>query len=175
MVKFWVIINVTILMDKLFSLFGRLAAVILIIGILAAGGFYLGKRFSSRPASSPMPISESSPVAPTLSNSLLPPASPKPTPDDFSLIRDTLILKTGISQDDIQVVISQNTGQHVKGTVKDRNDVGGGYFLAAKVGETWIIVYDGQSQPGCSQVNSYNFPKDMVPECLDTGGNLVTR
>ena len=163
-------------MDKLFSLFGKLVVAVLIIGVLVAGGFYLGKRFSSQPASSPTPTSLAPPLAtPAASTLVFSSATPKPSPDDFSAIRAALMTKTGIEKDNIQVSISQNTGQHAKGTVKDKNDVGGGYFLAAKVGETWIIVYDGQSQPTCSQINSYNFPKEMVPECLDSGGNVVTR
>jgi hypothetical protein len=162
--------------DKYFSIFGKLVIAVLVIGVLIAGGFYLGKRFSSQPAPTPVPTTPASPlVSPVVSISALPTASPKSSPDDFSAIRAALVTKTGISQENIQVSVSQNTGQHAKGTVKDRNDVGGGYFLAAKVGETWIIVYDGQAQPTCSQINPYNFPKEMVPECLDSGGNVVTR
>lgn len=149
---------------------------VLIIGVLVAGGFYLGKRFSSQPATSPTPTLFATPSAtPVASTLVLPSASPKPSPDDFSAIRAALVAKTGISQNNIEVSVSQNTGQHAKGTVKDKSDVGGGYFLAAKVGETWIIVYDGQSQPTCSQINSYFFPKEMVPECLDSNGKVITR
>jgi len=163
-------------MDKYFSIFGKVVLVVLVIGVLIAGGFYLGKRFSVQPAPTPAPTTSASPLASPVASTLVSPsASPKPSPDDFSAIRAALVAKTGISQENIQVSISQNTGQHAKGTVKDKNDIGGGYFLAAKVGETWIIVYDGQSQPTCSQIAPYNFPKEMVPECLDSSGNVVKR
>lgn len=30
-------------------------------------------------------------------------------------------------------------------------------------------------QPTCEQIDAYNFPKDMVPECLDENGEVVER
>ena len=72
--------------------------------------------------------------------------------------------------------VSQKDGAFAKGFVGAKGkEVGGGYFLAVKSSGKWIIAFDGQSTPGCEQVNPYNFPATMVPECLDAGGNLIKR
>jgi len=73
------------------------------------------------------------------------------------------------------VTISENTGQFAKGGIKEYEAVGGAYWIAAKTNEGWVCVYDGQSQPTCEQIAPYNFPTDMVPECLDENGKVVER
>ena len=96
--------------------------------------------------------------------------------DDTALITKALVTKTGIAADVIDVTISTKTDKLAKGLVGAKGEeVGGGYFLAAKVNDNWVIVFDGQSTPPCSSVNPYNFPASMVPECLDASGNIVTR
>lgn len=102
--------------------------------------------------------------------------APATVPDDLSLITAALVAKTGISASTIDVTLSQQTGNFAKGSVGTKGEeTGGGYFLAAKVNGTWVIVYDGQASPDCSVVNPYNFPTSMVPECLDSSGNVVSR
>ncbi|MDP2720487.1 MAG: hypothetical protein Q8O75_00905 [bacterium] len=111
-------------------------------------------------------------------------ASPKPddqnssaaVTDDSAAIKTALVEKTSIAESNLDFEISQNTGKHAKGMVKEKDsEVGGGYWLAAKTSGGWVIVYDGQAQPTCNQIASYSFPTDMVPECLDANGNLVAR
>lgn len=53
--------------------------------------------------------------------------------------------------------------------------VGMGYFLAAKQGDSWLIVYDGQAIPPCADIELYRFPIEMVPECIDENSQLVVR
>lgn len=102
-----------------------------------------------------------------------PTATPTPTTDDLQAIKLALAAKLGTN---IEVTISQNTGTHAKGNVREKSsEVGGGYFLAAKVDSRWVIVYDGQSTPTCSQIAPYNFPKNMVSECLSASGQVVSR
>ena len=109
-----------------------------------------------------------------------PTPSPAPSPqfseDDAKAIAAALAAKLGVSETNLDVGVTQKDAKHAKGNVKEKtSEVGGGYWLAAKVDSQWIIVYDGQATPNCNQVNPYNFPTDMVPECLDANGNLVTR
>ncbi|HEY4695117.1 MAG TPA: hypothetical protein VIH52_04125 [Candidatus Nanoarchaeia archaeon] len=96
--------------------------------------------------------------------------------DDETLIKQALVAKTGIAESMIAVTVSQKNGNFAKGFVGTQGEeVGGGYFLAVKVDGAWLVAYDGQANPNCEEVNPYNFPANMVPECLDSNGNLVTR
>jgi len=99
-------------------------------------------------------------------------ASPEETDqldDDASALRRTLAARFGVSPDEIVFVITEQTEEHATGGLP------GGYFLAAREEGTWVIVYDGQATPSCAEIAPYNFPGDMVPECLDAENNLVVR
>jgi len=100
-------------------------------------------------------------------------AAPTPTVDESGLIKQAVFKKTGLDATQAEVSINKNTGQHATGNIKEFEAVGGAYWLAAKTTEGWVCVYDGQSQPTCEQIAPYNFPKDMVPECLDENGQVV--
>jgi hypothetical protein len=95
--------------------------------------------------------------------------------DDAEAIRAALIEKTGIGADKLEFAVAQNSGLHARGTLKHKDDPGGAYFIAAKVDDRWVIVYDGQATPACTAIAPYEFPVDMVPECLDGNNNLVVR
>ncbi len=102
--------------------------------------------------------------------------TPAPTIDELQLITKAMAQKLGKSEQTLDVSVSQNTGQFAKGSVSEKgSDTGGGYFLAAKTSGAWVIVYDGQAAPTCAQLSPYNFPITMVPECLDSNGNVVKR
>ena len=103
-------------------------------------------------------------------------SQPSSSVADDNLIKEALVAKTGIASDTIDVSISQKVDTFAKGSVGTKGEeTGGGYFLAVKVSGVWIIVYNGQATPNCIAVNPYNFPTTMVPECLDSSGNLITR
>jgi hypothetical protein len=100
---------------------------------------------------------------------------PQPTVDESALIKQAVYKKTGLDAVKAEVTINQNTGTHAKGNIKEFEAVGGAYWLAAKTDAGWICAYDGQSHPSCEQIAPYNFPKDMVPECLDKDNKVVAR
>lgn len=100
---------------------------------------------------------------------------PQPTVDESALIKQAVYKETGLDATKAEVTINQNTGTHAKGNIKEFEAVGGAYWLAAKTDAGWICVYDGQSHPTCEQIAPYNFPKDMVPECLDKNNKVITR
>lgn len=96
--------------------------------------------------------------------------------DDEALIKTAMAAKLGKEEDEIDFSVSENTGTHAKGNVKDvGSETGGGYWLAAKGDDGWVIVYDGQANPTCEQIAPYDFQADMVPECLDENGDVVER
>jgi len=71
--------------------------------------------------------------------------------------------------------VSEYNSKYAKGGVKEKEAVGGAYFIAAKVDNEWICVYDGQSQPTCEQIEPFDFPKSLVPECLNKANKVVER
>ena len=96
--------------------------------------------------------------------------------EDAKAIKAALSSKLGISEENLNFSVSQKTATNAKGNVREKtSEVGGGYWLAAKTDSGWQIVYDGQSTPTCSQIAPYNFPTSMVPECLNSSGNVVQR
>ena len=129
------------------------------------------------------PMATASPTATTIvveqsvaSGVPSPTPSPQFTEDDAKAIKAALSAKLGTSDDNLDVQITQKDAKHTKGNVKEKtSEVGGGYFLAAKTESGWVIVYDGQATPTCAQIAPYNFPSEMVPECLDSSGKVVAR
>lgn len=148
--------------------------VLVIIGANIFAWYFLVKGKTSPPAGGP--VSSPTPIAtikPTVAS------TPAPTPpvggDETALIKQAVYKKTGLNETTAEVTINKNTGKHATGNIKEYEAVGGAYWLAAKTSTGWVCVYDGQSQPTCEQIAPYNFPKDMVPECLDASGNVISR
>ncbi len=141
--------------------FALIGFLIVIVGI---GAFLAGKKGISIKVSTP---STSSPSG-TLS---------APTPEDETeFIKQAVYKKLNSDETKLVVTISKIEGNYAKGGVTDvGSEVGGGYFLAAKTQTGWVEVYDGQSNPTCSEIAPYNFPTDVVPECMDANNNLITR
>jgi hypothetical protein len=101
-------------------------------------------------------------------------ATPVAVSDDAA-IKEAVYKKTGLTSEKAEVTISTNTGTHAKGGIKEYDAVGGAYWIAAKVADGWVAVYDGQTTPECTLIEPYNFPKDMVPQCLNVSGEVVNR
>jgi len=107
-----------------------------------------------------------------------PSISPSPTPskeDEAAAVKTAVYKKLGTDASKTEVIPGIISNGYVKGSVHDIGAVGGGYFIAAKTASGWVVVYDGQATPTCAQLAPYNFPTDMVPECLDPNGNIVKR
>lgn len=140
--------------------------------ILAAIAWY----FVTQTKSSPSPKYTIQKIATDSSQEATPSASSGSELTDLELIKKALVAKTGISIEMIDVSITKPADNFVKGLVGTKGEeTGGGYFLAVKDKGNWYIVYDGQATPNCVAVNPFNFPADMVSECLDASGNLVKR
>lgn len=77
---------------------------------------------------------------------------------------------------EVDLTVNKNTGNHASGLVKFDGDISGGWWLAAKDNGEWVVVADGNGTVLCDDIDSYNFPTDMVPECWDeTTQTLITR
>lgn len=143
---------------------------ILLIGSVGVLAYFLGKgSFGLLNVTSPSPSS-----SPT--SQLQPPSTLAPVVDETEAIKEAIYKLLGSDASVVNVTISKNTGTHATGGAVDwASEVGGGYWIAAKSAGEWVGVYSGQSQPTCIQIDPYNFPTSMVPECLDGLGKVITR
>ncbi|MEA3439633.1 MAG: hypothetical protein U9R58_05060 [Chloroflexota bacterium] len=91
-----------------------------------------------------------------------------PTTDTEAILA-ALAEQLDMDVDELDASVSEIRGLHAKGSVEN------GYFIAAKSNDQWVIVYAGQATPYCVAIELYDFPVDMVPECLDEDDNLVVR
>jgi hypothetical protein len=95
--------------------------------------------------------------------------------DEESLIMRAVLDSIGLEEEEVDFSITDNTGIHAKGNVREVDAVGGGYWLAANTEDGWVHVYDGQAHPTCEQIEPFDFPLDLVEECLDSEGEVVAR
>jgi len=138
---------------------------LLLIALIGLGAYFLGRGDIS--LNSPLPQ-----TSPEVS------LTPVPTPDtesEIEAIEQAVYEKTGLNETQAEVTISELLDEHAKGGVREYEAVGGAYFIAAKKDGEWVCVYDGQANPSCQQIEEYDFPSAMVPECIGTGGELITR
>lgn len=142
-------------------------------------GTYFPNFLKQRPAPTiiPSPLSSPAPETPTV---VIPPTSSSlptvvPPISDLELIRAAMAEKHGKPVGEVELTLSKNTGLHAQGSVRFSGEEGGGWFLAYKETTGWIIVQDGNGTVSCETIASYSFPTDMVPECVDKNGNLITR
>ncbi len=89
-------------------------------------------------------------------------------------VRLALIAKNGADFSDLSYSIKKVEGDYASGMVNGSG--GGGMWFAAKVNGKWTIVSDGNGVIECSDLAPYpTFPKDMIPECWDTGTNKIVK
>lgn len=161
--------------------------IIILLLIVATGiGFLIYQNFSKEKAEKDEVVSitpkASKEVSPTSSvvdeitkteNNVTSPAptgtEPKETivESDLELIKKALADKNEWSIENVNVTVSKNTGTHASGGVTIKGEMGGAMFLAAKVDEEWVAVWDGNGTISCSSIEPYDFPTDMVEECWD--------
>jgi major membrane immunogen (membrane-anchored lipoprotein) len=69
---------------------------------------------------------------------------------------------------DMEIRISKQVGDYASGGAVPRDtEIGGGYWFAAKTDNGWVIAADGNGNIFCSEIEPYDFPSDMIPECWD--------
>lgn len=105
---------------------------------------------------------------------VLPTEKPTPTPalSDLELIKIAFAEKYAKQVSDVILKISENNGIVARGSISFVGENGGGWWLATRVKGNWIVVQDGNGYVSCEQISPYNFPKSMVPECVDAKGKL---
>jgi len=156
-----------------YFLFALGFVVTFVAGVLFAQKYNLKIESKNRPSpTSIIPNQETSvPTATTESlpsPTSAPSTSPTPTIDDNTLIKNTLAQKHGWNPEDIIVTISKNDGNFARGSIKEKSEVSGGMFLAAKIAGQWEIVFEGNGIPNCNQLKTvYLFPASFLTGICD--------
>lgn len=162
--------------NKLGNILIVMLTVIGTVSLLALGafGFWF---FQNKLANKPLPSSSSAPAvslppsaAPVISSapsaSII--SSPAvPTKSDLELIKDAFSAKYSRPASECKPTISKQQGNYISGGITFEGEMGGGWFLAYKEGGKWKIVADGNGTVMCADIEPYNFPVSMVPECWD--------
>jgi hypothetical protein len=81
----------------------------------------------------------------------------------------------------VYIDIIQSSSEHISGSVQfiepDEEQPAHesvGSFLAATDGSgEWVLVFDGNEAILCADIEPYNFPAEMVPECYDDTAEQV--
>lgn len=139
-------------------------AVILVLAAIFGGGFLWWSMRTGVP--SVKPTVEPTPIA---SPEVMP--TPEETPiveetkSDLEQIKEAFAEKYNRSVEEVDASIDNNTGTYANGLVRFAGEIGGGWWLAYNNGDGWIIVADGNGSVLCDDIESYDFPTDMVPEC----------
>jgi len=95
---------------------------------------------------------------------------------DTSLIKQAFLKKYPEWEGkDLKITVNTQYGDHASGGIKfgGADDAGGGYFFAAKTENGWVIAADGNGEIRCDEIDPYNFPSEMIPECADIANNTM--
>lgn len=135
--------------------------IVLVLIILLFSGFYIFQknqdRVSRLPSITPTPVVKEEPLE--------------------DQIIQALSQKNNWNASNVEVRINSLEGDYAKGDVKFKDEMGGGLWFAARVENTWKIVYDGNGIITCDQLIDYqSFPTSMIPACYDKQAEkLLTR
>lgn len=73
-----------------------------------------------------------------------------------------------LGKETVELQIEQQTDQHMRGVVSFTDEPGAGIFLAAKTATGWQIPFHGNGAIYCKAVEPYDFPPDMIIDCVGT-------
>ncbi|MDF1496682.1 MAG: hypothetical protein P1P90_01310 [Patescibacteria group bacterium] len=68
--------------------------------------------------------------------------------------------------EDITVKVDKYDATHARGSVQFAGEQGGGMFLAVKDQGAWDVVVDGNGTYECEAIDVYEFPEDMITDCI---------
>ena len=94
------------------------------------------------------------------------------------IIKEILAKKYQKAISEVTVKVNKSAENHAVGSVRfGPEGTPGGLWFAAKTDSGWELVYDGNGIIPCDAINKYDFPEDMVPQCIDTQNNneLIVR
>jgi hypothetical protein len=157
----------------------KIAVSIIIAGIIIALAIYLSSAFPLSSLLSKAPTPTVSPaLSPTVEEEITetPTATTTTAPStDPAGLRTAVLAKSGIPEADFEYSSSYNDGVIARGSLKNKNDISGAGWFAAKVDDNWVVAYIGQGVPKCSEIQAYDFPTSWISHCVNDSGETVAR
>jgi len=138
---------------------------------LFAAGTQVSRLLPQSPASdtpSPAVTTEATPVSTVTT-------APDAPVSDEEGVKAAMAYKYGKTPGEVELEITKKDDTHAWGVTKFKGEMGGGWFLAYREPSGWIIVDDGNGIISCEVISPYDFPASMVPECVNTRGQLIAR
>lgn len=91
-------------------------------------------------------------------------------------IKTQIVEKHGPNAGNLTITVSRIEGDYAMGGASEK-DMGGGMWFAAKAGDEWKLVWDGNGIITCNDLAAYpDFPATLIPDCFDESKNqMVTR
>jgi len=75
--------------------------------------------------------------------------------------------KFDIKVEDVNILIKTETQTHIRGEVKSGEEGDTKTFLGFKEDDLWNVVHEGSGVIMCTEIAKYEFPKDMISDCVD--------
>jgi hypothetical protein len=160
--------------NKFFSVFGKIILVLIVLGLVGYGAYYLGIRSNKNQTQVANQTTTTSVSTPTETIETQAPAQDE-TATIISDVRKGLITEHGQNAASLNITVSKIEGDYAQGAASEQG--GGGMWFAAKVNGVWKLVWDGNGTIQCSNVAPYpNFPTSMIPQCWnDSDQSIVKR
>jgi hypothetical protein len=80
-------------------------------------------------------------------------------------IRKDLSQKYQIPESEINIEVEEFSPSHARGRVNYPDETESYWWLAFKEKGGWRLIVDGKGSINCSEIVSYAFPQNIVPEC----------
>jgi len=88
------------------------------------------------------------------------------------IMTEIFVRKYPQPESDVEVKVETESGSFAKGTVNFAGQ-GGAVWFAVKTVGNWELVYAGNGIVACTDLDKYNFPKELAPQCLGGKDNGV--
>ncbi|MBN2095985.1 hypothetical protein JW752_01140 [Candidatus Peregrinibacteria bacterium] len=75
--------------------------------------------------------------------------------------------------DTLELTVNSNDGSFASGGVSFAEEIGGAAWFAANTDDGWVIAWDGNGTIGCAEIEPYDFPLEMIPECWDDENQVM--
>ena len=109
----------------------------------------------------------------------IPTSSPLPTPNPTELLTqiDPVFRQQNPKlNNQLQLFLNRQSGNYASGSYQTAEPFESGWWLAAKISDQWQIIASGNGNILCQNIEGYNFPISIVPECYDQNtGNIIDR